>query len=53
VKMANAAGWDAAQVREFSLNGVHGSWLSEDEKKRLRGEFEIELNELEAGVGPS
>jgi adenosine deaminase len=48
VKMVDAAGWDSGKVREFSLNGVDGSWLSDDEKRRLRGEFEAELDRLEA-----
>ena len=47
VKMVNAAGWDAAKVREFSLNGVDGSWLPDDEKRRLRSEFEADLDRLE------
>jgi len=50
VKMTNAAGWDAAQIREFSVNGVDGSWLSDEEKRRLRADFESELNQLEAGL---
>ena len=37
-----------AKVREFSLNGVEGSWLPDDEKRRLRPEFETEIERLEA-----
>ena len=48
VKMANAAEWGADTVRELSLNGVDGSWLSDDEKRRLRQEFTEELDRLEA-----
>ncbi len=48
VKMVNAADWSADKVREFSLNGVDGSWLGDDEKRRLRQEFETELGRLEA-----
>ena len=48
VKMANAAGWGPEKVREFSLNGVEGSWASDDEKRRMRAEFEAELDRLEA-----
>jgi adenosine deaminase len=48
VKMVNAADWSVGQVREFSLNGVDGSWLTDDEKRRLRTEFEAELDRLEA-----
>jgi len=48
VKMVNAADWSADRVRELSLNGVDGSWLSDDEKRRLRAEFETELDRLEA-----
>jgi hypothetical protein len=39
-------------VREFSLNGVEGSWLSDDEKRRLRQEFEAELGSLETELAP-
>jgi adenosine deaminase len=46
VKMADAAGWDAAKVRELTLAGVDGSWLSDDEKRRLRAEFETDLDAL-------
>jgi adenosine deaminase len=46
VKMADAAGWDAAMVRELTLAGVDGSWLSGDEKRRLRAEFETDLDAL-------
>jgi adenosine deaminase len=48
VKMANAAEWRADTVRELSLNGVDGSWLSEDEKRRMRAAFTEELDRLEA-----
>jgi adenosine deaminase len=50
VKMASAAGWDAATVRRLSLEGVDGSWLDDDEKRRLRGEFGAELDRLEAAL---
>ena len=53
VKMVEAADWGPEKVREFSLNGVDGSWLDEDEKRRLRDEFETELNELEAELAPA
>jgi adenosine deaminase len=52
VRMVEAAGWGPEKVREFSLNGVDGSWLAEDEKRRLRREFEAELEELEAELAP-
>jgi adenosine deaminase len=48
VKMVNAAGWGKDKVREFSLNGVEGSWMDDGEKRRLRGEFEQELGRLES-----
>ena len=48
VKMVNAAGWGPEKVREFSLNGVEGSWAPDDEKRRMRTEFEAELDRLEA-----
>ncbi len=48
VKMVNAAGWGPEKVREFSLNGVEGSWASDDEKRQMRQEFEAELDRLEA-----
>jgi adenosine deaminase len=47
VKMVQAAEWGPQKVREFSLNGVEGSWLSDDEKRRLRLQFEQELDQLE------
>lgn len=50
VKMAAAAGWEPATIRELTLNGVDGSWLSDDEKRRLRREFTEELDRLEAGL---
>ena len=46
MKMAAAAGWDAVQVRQLTLAGVDGSWLPDDEKRRLRAEFEAELDAL-------
>lgn len=50
VKMAGAAGWEPGTIRELTLNGVDGSWLSDDEKRRLRREFTEELDRLEAGL---
>ena len=35
-------------VRELSLNGVDGSWLSDDDKRRMRQEFTEQIDELEA-----
>jgi adenosine deaminase len=48
VKMTEAAGWEPAQVREFVLNGIDGSWLDDSEKVRRRREFTDELDQLEA-----
>jgi adenosine deaminase len=48
VKMANAAEWGVGTVRELSLNGVDGSWLPDEEKRRLRDDFTKELDRLEA-----
>ena len=48
VKMTEAAGWEPAQVREFVLNGIDGSWLEHSEKVRRRREFTDELDRLEA-----
>ena len=48
VKMANAAQWGVETVRELSLNGVDGSWLSDDDKRRMRQEFTEQIDELEA-----
>jgi adenosine deaminase len=47
-KMVQAAEWEPAQVREFCLNGIDGSWAPDDEKRRLRAEFVDELDRLEA-----
>jgi adenosine deaminase len=46
-KMVQAAEWEPAQVREFCLNGVDGSWMTDDEKHALRAEFVEELDRLE------
>ena len=48
VKMASAAQWGVETVRELSLNGVDGSWLSDDDKGRMRQEFTEALDQLEA-----
>jgi adenosine deaminase len=50
VKMANAAEWGVDTVRELSLNGVDGAWLSDDEKRRMRQEFTEELERLESDL---
>jgi adenosine deaminase len=47
VKMVQAAQWGPEQVRRFCLNGVDGSWASEDEKRTMRGDFSAELERLE------
>jgi adenosine deaminase len=47
-KMVQAAEWEPAQVREFCLNGIDGSWAPDDEKRRLGAEFVEELDRLEA-----
>lgn len=48
VKMVQAAEWGPDQVREFCLNGVEGSWMDDDGKRRMRQEFEAELDGLRA-----
>ena len=48
VEMTKAAEWPKEKVREFVFNGIDGSWMSEDEKRRLRQEFERDLAELDA-----
>jgi adenosine deaminase len=53
VTMVEAAGWGPEKVREFCFNGIDGSWLSNDEKRRLRTEFESELGKLEAELAPA
>ena len=30
------------------MNGIDGAWLDDDEKRRLREDFERELDELDA-----
>jgi adenosine deaminase len=47
VGMVQAAGWGPEKVREFVLNGIDGSWMSDDEKRQMRREFERELDELD------
>jgi hypothetical protein len=34
------------------LNGIDGAWLEDGEKRRLRAEFERELDELEPQLEP-
>lgn len=46
-KMVQAAAWEPAQVREFCLNGIDGSWMADDEKRRMHAEFVEELDRLE------
>jgi adenosine deaminase len=48
VEMVTAAEWGPEKVREFCLNGIDASWLDDDEKRRLRREFEQELDALDA-----
>ena len=48
VEMTKAAEWPTAKIREFVFNGIDGSWMSDDEKRRLRADFERELAELDA-----
>jgi adenosine deaminase len=53
VTMVEAAGWGPEKVREFCFNGIDGSWLSDDDKRSLRAEFESELGKLEAELAPA
>jgi adenosine deaminase len=48
VGMVEAAAWGPEKVREFVMNGIDGSWASDDEKRQLRQDFERELDELDA-----
>ena len=48
VDLCLACNYGPSQVREFSLNGVAGSWLDESEKARFRRQFEREIDELQA-----
>ncbi|MGH2500735.1 MAG: adenosine deaminase [Candidatus Limnocylindria bacterium] len=48
VGMVEAAGWGPEKVRGFVMNGIDGSWASDDEKRGLRQDFERELDELDA-----
>jgi len=50
VRMASAAGWDAPTIRRLCLNGVDAAWLPDDEKRRMRAEFERELKRLEQAL---
>jgi adenosine deaminase len=47
VGMVQAAEWGPERVREFVMNGIDGSWASDDEKRRLREEFTRELDDLD------
>jgi adenosine deaminase len=48
VGMVAAAGWSPDRVRTFVMNGIEGAWLTDDEKRRMRSEFERELDELDS-----
>jgi len=48
VGMVEAAGWEPDKVRVFVMNGIDGSWASDDEKRRMRQDFERELDDLDA-----
>jgi adenosine deaminase len=50
VKMVNAAAWEPAQVREFCINGIDASWLDDDTKRRMRREFDAELDALQSDL---
>jgi adenosine deaminase len=51
VDLCTALDYGPARVREFCLNGVDAAWLGDDERARMRREFEHELDELEAQLG--
>ena len=48
VGMVAAADWGRDRVRTFVMNGIEGAWLTDDEKRRMRSEFERELDELDS-----
>jgi len=48
VDLCTALNYGPDKVREFCLNGVEATWLSDDEKATMRAEFEQELGALEA-----
>ena len=52
-KMAVAAEWSPETIRELSLNGVEGSWLSDDEKRVRRAEFSTEFDRLQSELTPA
>jgi hypothetical protein len=49
VEMTKAAEWPPEKVREFVMNGVEAAWVDEGERRRMRAEFERELDEV---LGP-
>jgi len=51
IKFVNDFGFTAEQAIEVSLAALEGSWLSDSEKKTLRGEFDTELATLRAQYG--
>lgn len=53
VGMTTAAGWAPQQVREFVINGIEGAWLDDGEKRRLRQQFDQELDQLDAELAAS
>jgi adenosine deaminase len=53
VGMVAAADWSPETVRTFVMNGIDGAWLDDDEKRRMRSEFERELDELDGQLDES
>ena len=47
VEMTKAAEWPKEMIREFVFNGIDAAWASDDEKRRLRQDFESELAALD------
>ena len=47
-RMAPAAGWQPAQIRQLCLTAVDASWMDDDEKRAMREHVTRELDELDA-----
>jgi adenosine deaminase len=48
VDLCTALDYGPAEVRTFCLNGVDAAWLDDDERSRMRAEFDAEITTLEA-----
>lgn len=53
VRMSSAAGWGPTDIRTFCLTAVDASWMPDDERRVMRAQVELELDELASALGSS